>query len=132
MLTVTPPPGALVFTLPWHALCSDNRKYVKGYILSQQYREAKDAANNAAWVAAKRAKWQRQEGPVGLHVAVREPDARRRDLNWSKALKDAVTASEVVWWDDCQVRWELWYFEPMSKASPGATVTIYPLDAAFP
>jgi Holliday junction resolvase RusA-like endonuclease len=132
MVTVNAPPGALVWTMPWHALCSDNRKYMKGYVLSDKYRDAKALTSTLALRAARQARWVRPEGPVGLHVAIREPDARRRDLNWAKALKDAITASGAVWWDDSQVRWELWWFEPRSKEHAGATVTVYPLDTAFP
>jgi len=40
-----------------------------------------------ALLDAKQAKWQRATGPVLLMVAVREPDRRRRDLNWSKQVK---------------------------------------------
>ena len=133
MLTVTPPPGALLLRLPWTALCSDNRKYLgRQFILSNEYRGAKELTAMLALKAAREARWQRLEGPVGLHVAVREPDRRRRDLNWSKQVKDAITASEAVWWDDSQVRWELWWFEPQSKEQAGATVTIYALDSSFP
>jgi Holliday junction resolvase RusA-like endonuclease len=132
-LTLTPPPGALILRLPWAALCSDNRKYLgRQFILSNEYRRAKEYTANLALAQASLARWQRLEGPVGLHIAVREPDRRRRDLNWSKQVKDSITASEAVWWDDSQVRWELWWFEPQNKANAGATVTIFALDSNFP
>lgn len=133
MITVTPPPGALVLRLPWDALCSDNRKYLgRQFILSSEYRGAKNLTAALALKAARESRWQRLEGPVGLHIAVREPDRRKRDLNWSKQVKDAITQSEAVWWDDSQVRWELWWFEPQDKANAGATVTIFALDSNFP
>ena len=116
----------LTFDVGWDALCSDNRKYVShsGYILSSEYRGAKTRLANAAWVAAKQAKWERATGPVLLMVAVREPDRRRRDFNWAKQVMDAVTSSEAVWWDDSQVRQMFWYFAGVDKDNPGATITV--------
>ena len=122
----------LTFTVPWSALCSDNRKFISGqFILSKEYRESKQAIGLLSVAAARKAKWTRAEGPLALEVVVREPDRRRRDLNWSKNAKDGITAGEGVWWDDSQVRWELWRFSedgPPDKATAGATVTIRTLD----
>ena len=122
----------LTFTIPWSALCSDNRKFISGqFILSKEYRESKQAIGLLSVAAARKAKWTRAEGPLALEVVVREPDRRRRDLNWSKNAKDGITAGEGVWWDDSQVRWELWRFSedgPPDKATAGATVTIRTLD----
>ena len=122
----------LTFTVPWSALCSDNRKFISGqFILSKEYRESKQAIGLLSVAAARKAKWVRAEGPLALEVVVREPDRRRRDLNWSKNAKDGITAGEGVWWDDSQVRWELWRFSedgPPDKATAGATVTIRTLD----
>ena len=122
----------LTFTIPWSALCSDNRKFISGqFILSKEYRESKQAIGLLSVAAARKAKWVRAEGPLALEVVVREPDRRRRDLNWSKNAKDGITAGEGVWWDDSQVRWELWRFSeegPPDKATAGATVTIRTLD----
>ena len=120
----------LSFWVPWSALCSDNRKFVSGqFILTKEYRESKALIGQLSLVAARKAKWARAEGPLALEVFVREPDRRRRDLNWSKNAKDGITAGEAVWWDDSQVRWELWRFiEPADKALAGAQVTIRVLD----
>jgi len=120
----------LSFWVPWPALCSDNRKFVSGqFILTKEYRESKTLIGQLSLVAARKAKWARAEGPLALEVAVREPDRRRRDLNWSKNAKDGITAGEAVWWDDSQVRWELWRFiEPSDKALAGAQVIIRVLD----
>ena len=122
----------LTFSIPWSALCSDNRKFISGqFILSKEYRESKQAIGLLSVAAARKAKWTRAEGPLALEVVVREPDRRRRDLNWSKNAKDGITAGEGVWWDDSQVRWELWRFDesgPPDKALAGAVVTIRTLD----
>ncbi len=122
----------LTFSIPWSALCSDNRKFISGqFILSKEYRESKHAIGLLSVAAARKAKWTRAEGPLALEVVVREPDRRRRDLNWSKNAKDGITAGEGVWWDDSQVRWELWRFSedgPPDKALAGAVVTIRTLD----
>jgi Holliday junction resolvase RusA-like endonuclease len=122
----------LTFSVPWAALCSDNRKFISGqFILSKEYRESKHVIGQLALAAAKKAKWVRAEGPLALEVVVREPDRRRRDLNWSKNAKDGISSGEGVWWDDSQVRWELWRFDesgPPDKATAGATITIRVLD----
>jgi Holliday junction resolvase RusA-like endonuclease len=122
----------LTFSVPWAALCSDNRKFISGqFILSKEYRESKHVIGQLALAAAKKAKWTRAEGPLALEVVVREPDRRRRDLNWSKNAKDGISAGEGVWWDDSQVRWELWRFDESGvpdKATAGAVVTIRVLD----
>lgn len=122
----------LTFSVPWAALCSDNRKFISGqFILSKEYRESKHVIGQLALAAAKKAKWTRAEGPLALEAVVREPDRRRRDLNWSKNCKDGITAGEGVWWDDSQVRWELWRFDETDspdKTSAGATITITTLD----
>jgi Holliday junction resolvase RusA-like endonuclease len=123
-------PNALIFSVPWSGLCSDNRKFVSGqFILTKEYRASKELIGALSLAAARKQKWVRQEGPLALEVVVREPDRRRRDLNWSKNAKDGITAGEAVWWDDSQVRWELWRFvEPCDKATAGAEVTIRVLD----
>jgi Holliday junction resolvase RusA-like endonuclease len=120
----------LSFWVPWSALCSDNRKFVSGqFILTKEYRESKALIGQLSLAAARKAKWVRAEGPLSLEVAVREPDRRRRDLNWSKNAKDGITAGEGVWWDDSQVRVECWRFvEPCDKAKAGAEVVIRVLD----
>jgi Holliday junction resolvase RusA-like endonuclease len=121
---------SLGFTVPWSALCSDNRKFVSGqFILTKEYRESKTLIGQLSLAAARKAKWGRAEGPLALEVVVREPDRRRRDLNWSKNCKDGITAGEGVWWDDSQVRVECWRFvEPPDKSRAGAVVTITQLD----
>lgn len=123
----------LTFTVPWEHLCPDNRKYVNGqFALTSRYRDAKTATALIAQVAARKAKWKRAEGMLGLEVVIVEPDRRVRDaLNFSKALCDAITASESVWWDDSQIRDTRWRFEPISKtpdkANAGATIRIWSL-----
>jgi len=128
--TTSPPMTQLTFSVPWSGLCSDNRKFINGqFILTKEYRASKELIGALSLAAARKAKWTRQEGPLALEVVVREPDRRRRDLNWSKHAKDGITAGEAVWWDDSQVRWELWRFvEPCDKATAGAQVTIRVLD----
>ena len=120
---------SLTFRVPFTALCSDNRKYLGGgtFVLSPEYRAAKGAMNEAAWVAAKRARWQMPTGPVLLMVAVTEPDHRKRDFNWTKQVMDGITASGAVWHDDSQVRQMFWYFVGVDKANAGAEITIVTL-----
>jgi Holliday junction resolvase RusA-like endonuclease len=118
----------LTFIIPWVALCSDNRKFKYRYILSDQYREAKVLIGAIAKAAAKKNNWAIPTCDVGLHVVVREPDKRRRDLNFSKCAKDGITHGAGVWVDDSQVREEHWKFIRSDKASAGATLTIWRLD----
>jgi Holliday junction resolvase RusA-like endonuclease len=122
---------SLTFSVPWAALISDNRKYVTGYILSKEYREAKTLIGQLAMAAAKKAGWTRQEGRLLIDVVVREPDRRRRDLNYQKAFLDGITDSEAIWHDDSQIRRAVWEFDDLSerdKTKAGAVVTIAVLD----
>jgi Holliday junction resolvase RusA-like endonuclease len=115
------------FDVPWDALVSDNRKYVTGYILSKEYRDAKALIAEFAIAAAKRAAWGRQEGRLGVEIVVRYPDRRRRDLNFQKAFLDGITASEAVWLDDSQIREIYWRFDDTigpNKTNAGASVTV--------
>ena len=118
----------LIFLVPWEALCSDNRKYVKGYTLSSEYRQSKQSIGWHALTAARAAGWTISDQRLKLHVIIREPDRRIRDLNFSKNLKDGISESQAVWWDDCQVRDEHMLFDPErstpSKTDAGATITI--------
>jgi len=122
----------LTFWIPWEAMCSDNRKFVSGsFILTKEYRASKELIGALSAAAARKQKWAKQEGPLAFQAVVREPDRRRRDLNFQKAALDGITHGETVWWDDSQVRWSLWYFdesEPPSKATAGAQITIRVLD----
>jgi len=121
----------LTFSVPWAALISDNRKYVTGYILSKEYREAKTLIGQLAMAAAKKAGWTRQEGRLLIDVVVREPDRRRRDLNYQKAFLDGITDSEAIWHDDSQIRRAVWEFDDLNerdKTKAGAVVTIAVLD----
>jgi Holliday junction resolvase RusA-like endonuclease len=118
----------LTFTVPWSALCSDNRKFKFRFVLSKQYREAKLKIGTLAKAAAKKANWPLAVVDLGLYVRVREPDRRRRDLNFSKNLKDGITDVGGVWVDDRQVRDERWVFDPAEKGkTAGATITIWRL-----
>jgi Holliday junction resolvase RusA-like endonuclease len=117
----------LIFSVPWIALCSDNRKYVTRFILSKEYRESKALIGELALSAAKMLGWPIVDCDVGLYVLVREPDRRRRDFNWSKNLKDGITQGGGVWQDDSQVREERWKFDPPDKQNAGATITIWRL-----
>jgi len=131
MTTSTKPPAPLTFSVPWAALISDNRKYVTGYILSKEYREAKTLIGQLAMAAAKKAGWTRQEGRLLIDVVVREPDRRRRDLNYQKAFLDGITDSEAIWHDDSQIRRAVWEFDDLNerdKTKAGAVVTIAVLD----
>lgn len=122
---------ALTFSVPWAALISDNRKYVTGYILSKEYREAKQLIGQLALAAARKAQWERQEGRLMIDVIVREPDRRRRDLNYQKAFLDGITDSEAIWRDDSQIRKAVWEFDDVNerdKTKAGAVVTITVLD----
>lgn len=116
----------LVFDVPWSALCSDNRKYLSGkFILTTEYRQSKTAIGLLSKVAAKKAKWERAEGPLRMVVCVTEPDHRKRDLNWQKCCNDGITEGEGVWWDDSQVRDARWHFSStVDKSKAGATITI--------
>jgi len=131
MTTSTKQPAALTFTVPWAALISDNRKYVTGYILSKEYREAKALIGQLALAAARKAGWTRQEGRLMIDVVVREPDRRRRDLNYQKAFLDGITESAAIWHDDSQIRRAVWEFDDVNerdKAKAGAVITIACLD----
>ena len=120
----------LVFFAPWRALCSDNRKFVRGYSLSKQYRESKVAIGDYATRAASHAGWDCTTAYVGLSVIVTEPDRRVRDLNWSKNLKDGISLSASIWADDAQVRVENWAFssQPLDAEWAGAWVSIWLLN----
>ena len=118
----------LTFSVPWAALCSDNRKFVSGYILSKEYRQSKLLIGELSLAAAKMFGWALADVDLGLYVLVREPDRRRRDFNWSKNLKDGITQGGGVWQDDSQVREERWKFDPPDKQNAGATITIWRLD----
>jgi len=116
----------LTISVPWGALCSDNRKFLSGrFVLSAQYRESKHAIGLYALAAARQAKWSRPPGPLTMVVCVTEPDHRKRDLNWQKNAQDGITESESVWFDDSQVRDARWYFaDAADKATAGAVITI--------
>ena len=118
----------LSFFIPWHTLCSDNRKYLSGhFVLSAQYRKAKKLVGLYAMVAANEQAWERSTDALELVVFITPPDKRYRDLNFSKCLKDGISAGQRVWVDDCQVRREVWEFLPdPDKADAGAMVTIRP------
>jgi Holliday junction resolvase RusA-like endonuclease len=125
----------LTFSVPWAALISDNRKYVTGYILSKEYREAKQLIGQLALAAAKKARWERQDGRLMIDVVVREPDRRRRDLNYQKAFLDGITDTDAIWRDDSQIRKAVWAFDDVherDKAKAGAVVTITVLDEPPP
>ena len=114
----------LTFTVPWDCLCSDNRKFLSGkFILSQEYRAARELMAVHAKIAMKKQKWVVPQGKLKLTVVVVEPDHRKRDLNWSKATKDSLTHAGV-WSDDSQVRWELWQSDKVDKAGAGAVITV--------
>jgi len=121
----------LVFTIPWSALCSDNRKYVTGYVLSREYRESKAFIAALSVAAAKKQHCVCTLERIALAVSIREPDKRRRDINFSKNLKDGITMGAAIWEDDSQVREECWAMLdhlPRSKDTAGATITITLLD----
>ena len=119
----------LIFRVPWDALCSDNRKFKFRFVLSQQYRDAKLLVGTLAKKSAKTLGWPLVDVDLGLYVLVREPDRRRRDLNFSKNLKDGITDVGGVWVDDRQVRDERWKFQPAEKGiAAGAIITIWRLD----
>ena len=120
--------SGLTIVLPWEALVSDNRRYVKGHILSKQYRDARTHTAALATAAAKAAKWRQTVKPVRLDVAIIEPDRRRRDLNFSKGVKDAISHAGSIWEDDAQVRAECWQFIGRDKAKAGAVVRITLLE----
>lgn len=114
----------LVVVVPWDGLCSDNRKFLSGkFILSQEYRAARELLAVHAKVAMKKQKWVVPQGKLKMTVIVVEPDHRKRDLNWSKATKDSLTHAGV-WVDDSQVRWELWQANAVDKSNAGATITV--------
>ena len=117
----------LTFNVPWAALCSDNRKYVARFILSNAYRASKELIAELSVEAAAEQQWSVVACDVGLRVVVREPNKRRRDFNWSKNLKDGITQGGGVWQDDSQVREERWHFDTPDKHRAGATITIWRL-----
>jgi len=108
-------------------LCSDNRKYVTGYVLSREYRESKAFIAALSVAAAKKQHWVCTLERIALAVSIREPDKRRRDINFSKNLKDGITMGGAIWEDDSQVREECWAMcdhLPRSRDTAGATITI--------
>lgn len=117
--------ATLTFRVPWVALCSDNRKYVSGYILSKEYRESKQLIAEWSLAHARRVGWVKTKRPVGMRIIVTEPDRRRRDFNWSKNLKDGITQGEGIWDDDSQVRDEHWQFAAPDRATAGALIRIW-------
>lgn len=119
-------PKTLKLTIPWSALCSDNRKFVTLGVLSPQYREAKAAMALLTKAQARKAKWEPPQGALKMVVCITEPDHKKRDhLNFSKCLCDGITAGEGVWFDDSQVRDARWYFSPtVDKDAAGATILI--------
>lgn len=123
-------PQSLTFDVPWAALCSDNRKFVSGYILSKEYRQSKLLIGELSLAAAKMLGWPLAVVDLGLYVRIREPDRRRRDFNWSKNLKDGITQGGGVWEDDSQVREERWKFDAPDKQNAGATIHIWILEGA--
>ena len=81
--------------------------------------------------AAKKHGWHCTLERIALAVSIREPDKRRRDINFSKNLKDGITMGGAIWEDDSQVREECWAMLdhlPRSKDTAGATITIYTLS----
>lgn len=115
----------LRFFLPWQVLCSDNRKFVKGHILSAQYRKAKDdvariSAESAAFVG-----WEQTTWPVSVRFVLTEPNRKSRDLSFSKCTKDGITQGAGVWEDDVQCRDEHWlYRDERDPINAGAWVSI--------
>ncbi len=116
----------LALLLPWDALCSDNRKYMnRRFTLSPQYRKSKQLIAKLARLSARAQKWKVTREPLEIEVRIIEPDRRRRDLNFSKNLKDGISASGAIWKDDCQVRRETWELLPtISKNLAGAVVHV--------
>lgn len=124
---------AIAFHVPWDVLCSDNRKFLTGkFILTSAYRNGKHEIAKLSASAARGCQWERTERIVGLSVIVREPDRRKRDLNWSKNLKDGITEGNAIWDDDSQVRIEHWELERASdKAEAGASVCVWQLSPSL-
>ena len=91
---------------------------MKGYTLSWKYRASKDMIGVLALEAAQATGWEVTTERIILDVVVVEPDFRPRDLNWSKNLKDGITASAAIWDDDRQVRVERWTFAENVTRSP--------------
>ncbi len=109
--------------------CSDNRKYVKGHILSAEYRNAKDALAARSHDAAMLVGWQLTDKPLSLRILITQPNtSRHRDLSFSKQTKDAITQGQGIWEDDRQVKEEWWRFtDVVDKGNAGAWVSIAPL-----
>lgn len=116
----------LALLLPWNALCSDNRKFTnRRFSLSPQYRKSKHLIAQLARLSARAQRWALTDEPLEIEVRIIEPDHRRRDLNYSKNLKDGITASGAIWKDDAQVRREVWELLPrVSKSLAGAIVHV--------
>lgn len=118
--------GVLRWWIPWALLCSDNRKYAGRSlkVLSREYRAAKEGLASHSATIATVAGWAVTDAPLSVRWVVREPDARRRDLSFSKQVKDAITLGGGIWRDDAQVREEHWLFvgtgAPVSGRSQAA------------
>lgn len=116
----------LIFDLPWHALCSDNRKYIsRRFVLGNRYRKSKSLIGRIAAMAAHEQYWEVTDAHLEIIALVTPPDHRRRDLNFSKNLKDGITESGLIWKDDTQVRREVWDMAPEpDREQAGAIVAI--------
>lgn len=124
----------LTFVVPWSGLCSKNAKFVGRFnkVLSPAYREAMETVGNAAFVAAKKAKWKRTDKRCGVEVSIIEPDKRVRDAyNYGECVLDGFTkqSRDSIWWDDCQARdVRCRMIEDADKLNAGATIRLWTLE----
>jgi len=127
-------PGSEMFIrLPWHALCSDNRKFLnRRFVLANRYRQSKALISRLAAETAREQQWTLTAAPLEIIALITPPDHRRRDLNFSKNLKDGITDSGAVWRDDSQVRRELWDMTRVPDRTRAGALIAIRLCTPFP
>lgn len=117
-------------TLPWSALCPDNRKsgVIDGQILlTRRYRATKRAARTLALQQMQSGHCAAIAGPCVLLAMLYPPDKRRRDaVNLAKSLHDALEG--VCYADDAQLTDVRYVRGPVDRTNPRVEVTISPLS----
>ena len=125
-LVLAPRPRAgYTLTIPYAALCPDNRKYAPlggRLILSRRYRAAKRATKAAA-----RGQYSGPcfDVPVQLEAMVWFPDARGDAPNLAKCCHDALQG--VCYLNDGLLHDARWRRAGVDKASPRVELTLTPL-----
>lgn len=118
-------------TLPWAVLAQANhrltpRKNGRGLTLTREYREAKERAR--LLVASQTRRDPVLIGPVEVRLRFWMPDHKRRDPdNLLKLIHDSM--SDFVYYDDSQIRRQVWEVAGVDRASPRVEIEVEPLRA---